>query len=49
MLAAIYGRKSPGQQGACDQEKSVTRQIENAKASAAKIRVDSRRGANLFG
>jgi site-specific DNA recombinase len=35
MVAAIYTRKSTDQQGVSDQEKSVTRQIEHAKAYAA--------------
>jgi site-specific DNA recombinase len=36
MIAAIYGRKSTEQNGVGDEEKSVTRQIEHAKAYAAK-------------
>jgi polysaccharide deacetylase 2 family uncharacterized protein YibQ len=36
MLAAIYARKSTEQNGFSDEEKSVTRQIEHAKAYAAK-------------
>ena len=36
MIAAIYARKSTEQNGVGDEEKSVTRQIEHAKASAAR-------------
>jgi DNA invertase Pin-like site-specific DNA recombinase len=36
MIAAIYARKSTDQNGIGDEEKSVTRQIEHAKAYAAK-------------
>jgi site-specific DNA recombinase len=36
MIAAIYARKSTEQTGVSDEEKSVTRQIEHAKAYAAK-------------
>lgn len=36
MIAAIYARKSTDQTGVSDEEKSVTRQIEHAKAYAAK-------------
>jgi DNA invertase Pin-like site-specific DNA recombinase len=36
MIAAIYARKSTEQNGVGDDEKSVTRQIEHAKAYAAK-------------
>jgi DNA invertase Pin-like site-specific DNA recombinase len=36
MLAAVYARKSTEQNGVSDEEKSVTRQIEHAKAYAAK-------------
>ncbi len=36
MIAAIYARKSTEQSGVTDEEKSVTRQIEHAKAYAAK-------------
>lgn len=36
MLAAIYARKSTEQTGMNDEEKSVTRQIEHAKAYASK-------------
>src|SRR4026208_1141560 len=36
MLAAIYARKSTEQTGVSDEEKSVTRQIEHAKAYALK-------------
>jgi site-specific DNA recombinase len=36
MRAAIYARKSTEQTGICDEEKSVTRQIEHAKAYARK-------------
>jgi site-specific DNA recombinase len=36
MIAAIYARKSTEQNGIGDEEKSVTRQIEHAKAYAAK-------------
>lgn len=36
MLAAIYARKSTEQTGVGDEEKSVTRQIEHAKAYASK-------------
>src|SRR5262245_38700184 len=35
MIAAIYARKSTEQNGVGDEEKSVTRQIEHAKAYAA--------------
>jgi DNA invertase Pin-like site-specific DNA recombinase len=34
MIAAIYARKSTEQIGVSDEEKSVTRQIEHAKAYA---------------
>ena len=34
MIAAIYARKSTEQNGVGDEEKSVTRQIEHAKAYA---------------
>ncbi|MGH2609793.1 MAG: recombinase family protein, partial [Tepidiformaceae bacterium] len=36
MIAAIYARKSTEQHGVTDEEKSVTRQIEHARAYAAK-------------
>src|SRR5499433_1918738 len=36
MIAAIYARKSTEQNGVSDEDKSVTRQIEHAKAYAAK-------------
>ncbi len=36
MIAAIYARKSTEQTGVSDDEKSVTRQVEHAKAYAAK-------------
>ena len=36
MIAAIYARKSTEQTGVSDEEKSVTRQIDHAKAYAAK-------------
>lgn len=36
MIASIYARKSTEQNGVGDEEKSVTRQIEHAKAYAAK-------------
>ncbi|MAG69637.1 MAG: hypothetical protein CL471_04965 [Acidobacteria bacterium] len=36
MIAAIYARKSTDQNGVADAEKSVTRQIDHAKAYAAK-------------
>jgi DNA invertase Pin-like site-specific DNA recombinase len=36
MMAAIYARKSTEQHGVRDEEKSVTRQIEHAKAYASK-------------
>ena len=36
MIAAIYARKSTEQNGIADEEKSVTRQIDHAKAYAAK-------------
>jgi site-specific DNA recombinase len=36
MLAAIYARKSTDQTGVSDEERSVTRQIEHAKAYASK-------------
>jgi DNA invertase Pin-like site-specific DNA recombinase len=35
MIAAMYARKSTEQNGVGDEEKSVTRQIEHAKAYAA--------------
>jgi site-specific DNA recombinase len=35
VIAAIYARKSTEQNGVGDEEKSVTRQIEHAKTSAA--------------
>src|SRR4051794_9325036 len=34
MLAAIYGRKSTDQPGGADEQKSVTRQVDNARAFA---------------
>ena len=36
MIASIYARKSTDQNGVSDEEKSVTRQTEHAKAYAAK-------------
>ena len=36
MIAAIYARKSTEQNGVSDEEKSVTRQIDHAKAYALK-------------
>ena len=36
MIAGIYARKETEQNGVSDEEKSVTRQIEHAKAYAAK-------------
>jgi len=36
MIAAIYARKSTEQNGVGDDEKSVTRQVEHAKAYAIK-------------
>lgn len=36
MIAAIYARKSTDQSGVADEQKSVTRQIENARAYAAR-------------
>ena len=36
MIAAIYARKSTEQNGVADENKSVTRQIEHAKAYAVK-------------
>ena len=36
MIAAIYARKSTEQNGVSDEEKSITRQVEHAKAYAAK-------------
>src|SRR5262245_59149780 len=36
MIAEIYARKSTEQNGVCDDEKSVTRQIEHARAYAAR-------------
>lgn len=36
MVAAIYARKSTDQNGVADAERSVTRQIENARAFAAR-------------
>jgi len=44
MIAAIYARNSTEQNGAGDEEKSVTRQVEHAKAYAAKKGLDRRRG-----
>ena len=35
MLTAIYARKSTEQNGVSDEEKSVTRQVDHAKAYAA--------------
>ena len=34
MIAAIYGRKSTKQEGVADEAKSVTRQVDNARAFA---------------
>jgi hypothetical protein len=36
MIAAIYARKSTEQLGICDEEKSISRQIEHARAYAAR-------------
>ncbi len=36
MIAAIYARKSTEQNGVADEEKSVARQIEHARAYAAR-------------
>src|SRR5262249_26885786 len=36
MIAAIYARKSTEQNGVADEDKSVTRQIDHARAYAAK-------------
>jgi len=36
MIAAIYARKSTEQNGVADEAKSVTRQIDNARAYATK-------------
>ena len=36
MTAAIYARKSTDQQGVADDQKSTTRQVEHARAYAAK-------------
>ena len=36
MIAAVYARKSTEQNGVGDEEKSVTRQIEHARAYAAR-------------
>ena len=36
MIAAIYARKSTEQTGLADEEKSVTRQVEHARAYAVK-------------
>jgi DNA invertase Pin-like site-specific DNA recombinase len=36
MIAAIYARKSTEQSGVGEEEKSITRQVEHAKAYAAK-------------
>lgn len=36
MIAAIYARKSNDQNGVADENKSVTRQVEHAKAYAAR-------------
>ena len=36
MMAAIYARKSTEQPGVSEKEKSVGRQVENAKAYAAR-------------
>ena len=49
MIAAIYARKSTEQQGVSDEDKSVTRQIDHAKAYAAEEALDGRRGAHLLG
>src|SRR5919107_1587412 len=35
MIAAVYARKSTDQNGISDEEKSVTRQVEHAKAYAS--------------
>jgi len=35
MIAAIYARKSTEENGVADEDKSVTRQIEHARAYAA--------------
>ena len=34
MIAAVYARKSTGQNGVADEVKSVTRQVEHARAYA---------------
>ena len=47
MIAAIYARKSTEQHGADADAKSVARQIENARAFAARERLDRRRRARL--
>ena len=47
MIAAIYARKSTEQNGVGDEEKSVTRQIEHAKAYAATEGLDGRRRVRL--
>jgi len=43
MTVAIYARKSTDQNGVADDAKSVTRQIEHAKAFAARTRVRTQR------
>ena len=56
MIAAIYARKSTDQSGVADDQKSVTRQIEHARAYAVRkgwvvaeehIYVDKRTGGNM--
>ena len=47
MIAAIYARKSTEQNGVGDEEKSVTRQIEHAKAYADAEGMDRRRRLRL--
>ena len=47
MIAAIYARKSTDQDGVADEEKSVTRQIEHARAYAAQERLDGCRRIRL--
>jgi hypothetical protein len=35
MIAAVYGRKSTDQSGVSDEQRSVARQVEHARAYAA--------------
>ena len=51
MIAAIYARKSTEQNGVADDAKSVTRQIDNARAYAQRKgwAVDDRRSTPTMG